>query len=100
MRAAMTHGSMERREFLRAAGIGVAALSTSAWMHSCSSRKANEVGSEETVSFEGPPKNAKEALLRARKQGRPLLVLVIPDQGPEESANAFGVYINHANDEM
>jgi hypothetical protein len=89
----------ERRLFLQRLGLSAAALSLPGWMQACS---REESGSTVDDSAGGkPPRSTRAALERARRRGRPLLVIVVPDerQAQSDRGDTWGVYLNYADAE-
>jgi hypothetical protein len=84
---------MKRRTFLGAAALAAFAPS---WIRRAFGDAS--FGGERKPPV--PPHRYREALERARKAGRPLLVLVIPDEDSDkwDRGRAFGEWINHGTD--
>ncbi len=91
---------MDRRNFLRTAGLGVAVISLPGWMQACGSRRDGGGGESAGLpAFDGRPRSTEEALARAKALGRPLLVFVVPADlnMRHERGDLLGVYINRAD---
>lgn len=88
---------IERRTFLtRAAAAGAVTLSTPAWI---SSAFAQEGSGDDGRDRAAELRDLSAAYRRAQQQGRPLLVLVVPEDGGArwERAHAFGELLNNAS---
>ena len=92
--------SLERRQFIQGLGLSAAALSLPGWMQACSPPRVDKKAPAAKPS-DGPPTSAHEALERARGLGRPLLVIVVPDDLSlrGERSSLWGSYLNHVDDE-
>jgi hypothetical protein len=86
---------VDRRNFLQKAGVGLAAVSFPGWLQACS----RGVGTGVDGPLEGDPKSGAEALALAKRNGRPLLVFVVPENTMQRwvRGRVLGVYINRAN---
>jgi hypothetical protein len=91
---------LERRQFIQRLSVSVAVLALPGWMQACTSRR--EYGADPTAGpSDGVPGSAHEALSRARDLGRPLLVIVVPDDlsSRNDRGDLWGAYLNHVDDE-
>lgn len=88
---------MDRRNFLRTAGLSVAAISLPGWMQACGSHGFEGLGG--LPAFDGQPRSTDEALARAKALGRPLLVFVVPENPflTHDRGDLLGVYINRSD---
>ena len=89
----------ERRQFIQRLGLSAAALSLPGWIQACSREKSGS-GVDESAGGK-PPKSTREAFERARGRGRPLLVIVVPDEREAQSdrGDTWGVYLNYVDAE-
>jgi hypothetical protein len=88
---------VDRRDFLHTTGLGLAAVSLPGWLQACS----GGVGTGSDGPLEGDPKSGAEALALAKRNGRPLLVFVVPMDPMRRSirGEALGVYLNRVSAE-
>ncbi|MCB9593294.1 MAG: hypothetical protein H6719_11235 [Sandaracinaceae bacterium] len=87
---------IERRTFLTsAAAAGAATLSAPAWISRAFAQEGDN-GRDRAAEL----RDLSAAYRRAQQQGRPLLVLVVPEDGGArwERAHAFGELLNHGTD--
>ena len=98
----------QRRQFIQHLGLSAAALSLPGWMQACARTRQKEAaltaapsGIPAVADPAGakPPHSALEAFESARARGRPLLLIVVPDDAQTRSdrGESWGVYLNYVD---
>ncbi len=87
---------IERRTLLTTAA-GAAALAAPSWISRAFAQDATDNGRDRAAEL----RDLSAAYRRAQQRGRPLLVLVVPEDGGArwERAHAFGELLNHGSDD-